>query len=204
VFGIYNILKFYQNACRCLANELFFKSGCTACPSNGKCDGSSKFDCEINFYKTDDGSVGGMSSCQSCPNGGTCKDNIFSKILPQSIWTQEKFVSVSDGKTNLLWRVAACPAGVSLERASYNPAGDTCEECPPGTYNVEGSRWSNQNAAPASFCLKCPVEGANCPDSEGSCSPLCSPLLSPTRHASLRTELLPHRSSIHVRDTATC
>ncbi len=104
-----------------------------------------------------------MSSCQSCPKGGTCKDNIFSKILPQSIWTQEKFLSVSDGKTNLLWRVAGCPAGFSLERTAYNPAGDTCEECPPGTYNVEGSRWSNQDAAPASFCLKCPVEGANCP-----------------------------------------
>jgi hypothetical protein len=156
-----NILKFHQNACRCLANELFFESGCTACPSYGKCEGSSQFDCEINFYKTDDGSMGGMSSCQSCPNGGTCKDNNFSKILPQSIWTQQKYVS--DGKTNLLWRVAACPVGYSLERTAYNPAGDTCKECPPGTYNIEGSRWSNQDAAPASFCLKCPVEGANCP-----------------------------------------
>ena len=156
-----NILKFYQNSCRCLANELFFNSGCTACPTNGKCDGSSQFDCEINFYKTDDDSMGGMSSCQSCPSGGTCKDNKFARMLPQSIWTQEQYVS--DGKTNLLWRVAACPAGFSLVRSAYNPAGDTCRECPPESYNIEGSEWSGSDTAPGTFCLKCPAEGADCP-----------------------------------------
>jgi hypothetical protein len=117
-------------------------------------------DCETNYYKTDDGK-GGSPSCQTCPEGGACKDNAFTGKLTGSIWT--KFPQTIDGKIILAWRVDACPLGFSLVRTLFNPAGDQCEVCPPQTYNIEGSKWSGNDTARASFCLKCPVEGADCP-----------------------------------------
>jgi hypothetical protein len=92
-------------------------------------------DCELTYYKTDDGK-GGSPSCQTCPVGGTCKDNAFTAKLTGSIWT--KVSEKIDGKTTLVMRVDACPVGFSLVRSRFNPAGDQCEECPPETYNIQG------------------------------------------------------------------
>jgi hypothetical protein len=140
-------------------SQFYFQSACAPCPSHGRCDGSARMDCETNYYKTDDGK-GGSPSCQTCPEGGTCKDNEFTGKLPGSIWT--KVPQTIDGKTTLVMRVAACPVGFALVRTLFNPAGDQCEECQPGTYNIEGSKWSGKDTARA-ICLKCPAEGADCP-----------------------------------------
>ncbi len=145
---------------RCLPNEFYFQSTCATCPSNGICDGSARMDCETYYYRTDDGE-GGSPSCQVCPEGGLCKDNKFTSKLTESIWTPVP--QKIDGKTTLVMRVTACPVGFSLVRTLLNPAGDQCEECPPETYNIEGSKWSGNDTARASFCLKCPAEGADCP-----------------------------------------
>ena len=117
-------------------------------------------DCETNYYKTDDGK-GGSPSCQACPEGGTCKDNAFTRKLTGSIWT--KVPQTIDGKIILAWRFDACPLGFSLVRTLFNPAGDQCEECPPETYNIQGSKWSGNDTSRANFCSKCPAEGAICP-----------------------------------------
>jgi len=120
-------------------------------------------DCETNYYQAFDGfdgSIERMPSCQSCPSGGTCKGNKFIKKLAASSWTQ--VAETSSGKTSVLWRVAKCPAGFSLERNVFNPAGDTCVECPDGKYNIAGSKWAGNNTAPEEFCIRCPAEGAEC------------------------------------------
>jgi hypothetical protein len=120
-------------------------------------------DCETNYYQAFDGfdgSIDPMPSCQSCPSGGRCKDNKFLKNLAASSWT--KVAETLFGKTNVLWRVAECPAGFSLERTVFNPAGDTCVECPDGKYSIAGSKWAGNNTAPEDFCIRCPAEGADC------------------------------------------
>ena len=146
-------------------------------------------DCETNYYKTDDGK-GGSPSCQTCPEGGTCKDNAFTGKLTGSIWTP--VTQKIDGKMILVMRVAACPVGFSLVRSLFNPAGDTCQECPPQTYNIEGSEWSGSDTAPGTFCSKCPAEGADCP----------VPLL-PSQTNNSPPHMHPGHS-IHVPETVMC
>ena len=148
------------NICQpCAATELSFDSTCQPCPQPGGCDGSAILRCNIGSYQTDNG-LGGMPSCQACPDdGATCKDDVLTAKVAGSFWVYE---ALTEGGP-LLARVQSCPLGYSLSRSQSNPLGDSCTRCPPGLYNLDGSVWLNQDTSSEQFCKPCPNAGADCP-----------------------------------------
>jgi hypothetical protein len=146
--------------CRCALTELSFNSTCTTCPPAGVCDGSSKLQCDQGSYKTDDGQ-GGVPSCQSCPVGGNCSNNVFTPTVEGSTWRFE--LDNTAGVQVRLARVLSCPPGFSLVRSRYNSLGDTCDRCTKEFYNMNGSVWYGKDSLSGDFCLRCPISGAICP-----------------------------------------
>jgi len=157
------------NQCtQCATGELFFNSKCENCPSSGVCDGSAALVCTPGSYLTTQtvaSSTDTRPVCPVCPKGGDCFTGVFVPDNPESVW--ESAVDL-DGIT--IFRIIACPAGFALTRAEGNPKADSCEMCPLGYYNIEGSQWTESDqqqsgilSPPLGFCHRCPLAGANCP-----------------------------------------
>jgi len=134
---------------------------CRVCPSGGTCDGSVTLTCDDGFYYADHGEVNpGVPSCQSCPMGAKCENNMLIGEVGH-VWQKE----IADGSLIELQRLTACPSGYSLVRARFNPQADSCVMCTAQFYNIEGSTFSanGTDTVPGFHCKTCPVVGANCP-----------------------------------------
>ena len=172
----------------CDSNQLFKNGECEPCPDLSICDGSFKFSCEPGSYLSPlpAGSEREWSECLingdcarqicvECPLGAECNSrecllgpdcNFVSKV-PGSEWE-----IVPAGSQGLYrYRIISCPIGFAVTRSEENSKADECAMCPPGSYNLVGSRFEPANekaigrysSGVLDFCESCPLAGVKCP-----------------------------------------
>lgn len=94
--------------------SIYSCSGCTKCPSNATCNGSTTFKCDDGFYKSGSG-------CASCPSNATCTNG--------TDFTCDDKYCKSGNKCEKLPDNAQCDDGVIKCNKDYYKSGDSCKAC---------------------------------------------------------------------------
>lgn len=142
-----------------LATDTYSCAGCTSCPDNAKCDGSTKFKCDSGYYKPQD-----SNSCKLCPNNHqTCNNDGFT--------CKSGYYKSGDS-------CASCPAYSTCTSATnftcndrYYKSGSGCASCPANSTCTSATdfKCDNDYCKSGNKCEKIP-ENAKCVDGEIKCN----------------------------------